>query len=134
MSKCPCRVIFMEDHILIGPDTGCPRKSEKSNHLVWHKNKVEFLFLAHQLRSNICPFCLIKLTKPWCLLFWSKIRMQKILRSAKSPIFGLVSVIKQNGHMLPHSGCARNKNSTLCLYQTRWLLFSLFLGHPVWPN
>ena len=33
--------------------TGCPRKSEKSNHHVWYKNKVEFLFLAHQLRG-IC--------------------------------------------------------------------------------
>ena len=44
---------------------------------------------------------------------------------------GLVSVIKQNGHMLPLSWCARNKNSTLFLYQTRWLFFSLFLGHPV---
>ena len=33
--------------------TGCPRKSEKSNHLVWYKNKVVFLFLAHQHRPKI---------------------------------------------------------------------------------
>ena len=43
----------------------------------------------------------------------------------------MVCVIKQNGHILPLSWCARNKNSTLFFYQTRWLLFSLFLGHPV---
>ena len=63
--------------------TGCPIKSEKSNHLIWYKNKVEFFFLAHQLRGNIRPFCLITLTKPLCLLFWSKTSMQKILRFAK---------------------------------------------------
>ena len=43
---------------------------------------------------------------------------------------GLVNVIKQNGHMLPLSYCARNKNSTLFLYQTRWLLFFTFSWTP----
>ena len=43
---------------------------------------------------------------------------------------GLVSVMKQNGHMLPLSGCARNKNSTLFFYQTSWLLFFTFSGTP----
>ena len=43
---------------------------------------------------------------------------------------GLVCVIKQNGHMLPLSWCARNKNSTLFLYQTRWLLFFTFSWTP----
>ena len=32
--------------------------------------------------------------------------------------------------MLPFSWCARNKNSTLFLYQTRWLLFFTFSGTP----
>ena len=62
---------------------GVQEKVKKSNHLFWHKNKVEFLLITHQLRGNICPFCLITLTKPWCLLFWSRISMQKILRNAK---------------------------------------------------
>ena len=64
-------------------NTGCPRKSEKSNHLVWYENKIEFLFLAHQLRGNMCPFCLITQTKPLCLLFLTKISMQKNHRNAK---------------------------------------------------
>ena len=38
----------------------------------------------------------------------------------------MVWVIKQNGHMLPLSWCARNKNSTSFLYQTKWLLFFHF--------
>ena len=29
------------------------KKEEKSNTLVWHKNKVKLLFLAHQLRGNL---------------------------------------------------------------------------------
>ena len=62
---------------------GVQEKVKKSNHLVWYKNKVEFLFLAHQLRGNMCPFCLITLTKPCCRLFWSKVSMQKIRRNAK---------------------------------------------------
>ena len=62
---------------------GVQEKVKKSNHLVWYKNKVEFLFLAHQLRGNMCPFCLITQTKPLCLLFWSKISMQKNHRNAK---------------------------------------------------
>ena len=70
--------------------TGCPRKSEKSNHLVWYKNEVEFLFLAHQLRGNMCPFCLITLIKPLCLLFCSKTSMQKIHRNAKKCHFRLI--------------------------------------------
>ena len=51
------------------------------------KNKVEFLFLAHPLRGNMCPFCFITLTKPLCLLFWTKISMQKILRNANKCYF-----------------------------------------------
>ena len=43
---------------------------------------------------------------------------------------GLVSVIKQNGCMLPLSLFARIKNSTLFLCQTRWLLFSSFCLRP----
>ena len=66
---------------------GVQEKVKKSNHLFWHKNKVEFLFLTHQLRGNMCPFCLITLTKPLCLLLLSKISMQKILRNAKKPHF-----------------------------------------------
>ena len=62
---------------------GVQEKVKKSNHLVWYKNKVKFLFLAHQLRGNMCPFCLITQTKPLCLLFWSKISMQKNHRNAK---------------------------------------------------
>ena len=48
---------------------------------------VEFLFLAHQLRGNMCPFSLITLTKPLCLLFRSKISMPKILRNTERPHF-----------------------------------------------
>ena len=66
---------------------GVQEKVKKSIHFVWYKNKVKFLFLAHQLRGNMCPFCLITLTKPLCLLFQSKISMQKILRNAKKPHF-----------------------------------------------
>ena len=66
---------------------GVQEKVKKSNHLVWYKNKVEFLFLAHQLRGNMSPFCLITLIKPLCLLFQSKISMQKNLRNAEKHHF-----------------------------------------------
>jgi len=51
----------------------------------------EVLLFAHQLKGNIHPFSLITLRKTWHLLFWSKIRMQKILKIAQKfnflPIF-----------------------------------------------
>ena len=62
---------------------GLTKRMKKSNTLVWHKNKVKLLFFAHQLSGNIHPFTLITLTKPWCLLFWTKISMQKIFRNAQ---------------------------------------------------
>ena len=65
---------------------------KKSNTLVWHKNKVKLLFFAHHLRGNIHPFTLITLTKPWCLLFWSKISIEKILRNTQKCHFRPISV------------------------------------------
>ena len=60
---------------------GGRKEVKKSNHLVWCKNKVKLLFLAHQLRGNIHPFYLITLKKTWHLLFWSKLCLPKILRN-----------------------------------------------------
>ena len=45
-----CGVIITQD---INPIQCVQEKVKKSNHLVWYKNKVEFLFLAHPLRGKI---------------------------------------------------------------------------------
>ena len=64
------------------------KEVKKSFHQFWHKNKVKLLFFWYQLRGHIHPFTQITLTKPWWLLFWS--RMQKILRNAKKCHFRLI--------------------------------------------
>ena len=76
------QILLNFQYILMLEILGLTKGMKKSNTLVWHKNKDKLLYFAHQLRSNIHPFTLITLTKPWCLLFWSKISMQKILRNA----------------------------------------------------
>ena len=59
------------------------KRVEKSNHIVWHQNRVKLLFFAHQLGGNIHPFILITITNPWCYIFSSKLNMQKMLRNAQ---------------------------------------------------
>ena len=81
---------ILDIEIFLHVDTGWQKRSEKSFHQFWHINKVKLLFFWYLLRGHIHPFTLITLTKPWWLLFWSKIRMQKILGNAKKCHFMLI--------------------------------------------
>ena len=40
------------------------------------------------IKRNICPFCLITLTKPWCLFLDKKYVCKKIIEMQKSTILG----------------------------------------------
>ena len=61
------------------------------------------------------------------MYFWIFLRFFcRLIYDQNKRCQGFVSVIRENGCMLPLSWCAKNNNLTLFWCQTRWLLFSLF--------
>ena len=75
--------------------------------------------LLEPIRKNRPEMALLDISKNFCVLIFDQNKRHK----------GLISVIKQNGHMLPLSWCARNKNTTLFLYQTnKMITFFTFPG------
>ena len=106
---------------------------KKSNHLVWHKNKVELLFLTHELRGNLHLFCLITKTKTWSQLFWSKLSMQKILRNAKKCHFRPILVkwlfqIANNCNSHTHIALYNLQNNYLSYHVAIWGPFGWLCG------
>ena len=96
--------------------TGCHKKIEKSNQLVWHKNKVELLFLVH-------PFCLITLTKthPYNIKYTttSKTKIYPIIKKSPWKAFWLSQGNYIFSFFLGHPVCQMSKNHlwvTTCQY------------------